>query len=121
MRLVLAKSLCRNLTKDSGVTRLASSHAAVAHHDEHHYEPAYKHKIGKREIVGFGFDGNPEYAFRWPDVVISGLPEGKHTLTITVQGPGTYPGTLAYIDSVIYSVPLSHQCAKVQVGWNIYQ
>jgi cytochrome c oxidase subunit 4 len=58
--LLLAKGFSR-LSRQAVVATRASSHA-VAHHDEHHDEPLYKYRIGKREIVGYGFDGNPEYA-----------------------------------------------------------
>jgi len=49
----------------------AASHGhGVAHHDAHHdvYVPAYRHKIGKREIVGYGHSGEPGYAdsIIWP-------------------------------------------------------
>jgi len=83
----MASVLCRMPCKQSVVQRtsllfqsrgMASHQVAaagahgheVAHHDHHHdvYVPLYKEKIGKREVVGYGHSGEPDYAdsIIWP-------------------------------------------------------
>ncbi len=60
--------VCSRQSSHAATTHATDSHATHGHgHDDHHFDQSEAYPaIGKREIVGFGINGNPSY-FDMPD------------------------------------------------------